>query len=441
MKLKLKRLFTALILPAAMLLAAGCGSDPTPYEVNDKEGYSVSVKYDANGGYFDTNTSVITDSFNLSDMKKNADGTVSIALLAPDDARRGSSNSFTPSNGGHFLAGFYSDRSESKDAEGKTFYSYSGLWDFEKDTLKVDASKSYSASEPVMTLYAVWIPMFKVDFYNLDDGALVDSFTFNPTEKDAIALPRWDKESGCIIMNDFPKRSGYTFDGAFTDKEGESKVEGETLSHIGKINTENGTADNTTMNVYVSWQKGDIYHIYTAKQFASNYKAGGTYIIHEDLDFTDVIWPSALTTGSFSGRIEGNGHVFKNISVTQNDIGKTSFGLFGQLAEGAVVDSLTFENAKLTIKKGIRTAGSSYGLFAGLVSEKAELNSVSLKNSLLEIDSDCYFATDDYAMGIICGTGNADIPEDGVSCKVVGDNTDRLTVSVNNGAVEIKVNE
>lgn len=441
MKFKLKTLFAGLMIPAALLFAAGCGSDPTPYEVNDGKGYNVSVKYDANGGYFDTNTSVIMDSFNVSDLKKNEDGTVSIALLSPDDARRGSSNSFTPTNSGHFLAGFYSERTESKDKDGNTVYSYSGLWDFEKDTLKVDTEKSYSASEPVITLYAAWIPMFKVDFYNLEDGSFIDSYSFNPTEKEGVVLPKWDMESGTISMNDFPKRNGYTFDGAFTDKDGTDKVDAELLTHVGKVNAENGTADNTTMNVYVSWQKGDIFHIYSAKQFASNYKAGGTYIIHEDLDFTDVIWPSALTTGSFSGKIEGNGHVFKNVSVVQNDIGKTSFGLFGQLTDDAVIENLYFENTRLTIKKGIRTAGSSYGFFAGIVSEKAQLTDISFKDSVLEIDSACYFATEDYSLGIICGTGKTDIADDGIRCEVIGENPDRLTVTVADGVVEVKVNE
>ncbi|MBQ3081040.1 MAG: hypothetical protein IJC49_01140 [Clostridia bacterium] len=441
MKLKLKSLIAGLILPAAMLFAAGCGSDPTPYEVNDGKGYTVSVKYDANGGNFDTNTSVIMDSFNVSDMEKNPDGTVSIALLSPDDTRRGSSNSFTPSLGGHFLAGFYSERTEGKDAEGNTVYTYAGLWDFEKDVLKVDASKSYSAAEPVMTLYAAWIPMFKVNFYNLDDGKLLETYTFNPTEKDGLILPKWDTESGSISMNDFPKRTGYTFDTAYLDKNGQNKIDTELLYHSGKVNTENGTAENPSMDVYVSWTEGDIYHIYTAKQFAANYKAGGTYIIHEDLDFTDIIWPSALTTGVFSGKIEGNGHTFKNVTVVQNDIGKTSFGIFGQLADGAEVTGVTFENAKFTVKKGIRTAGSSYGLFAGSVSEKATVKDVVFKDSVLEIDSGCFFATDDYSLGTVCGTGNADIDDSGIRCEVVGENPDRLTVTITDGAVDIKVND
>lgn len=441
MKFKLKTLFAGLMIPAALLFAAGCGGDPTPYEVNDSKGYSVSVKYDANGGIFDTNTSVIMDSFNISDMEKKADGTVDIALLSPDDARRGSSNSFTPTYAGHFLAGFYSERTESKDADGNTVYTYGGRWDFDTGLLTVDTTKEYSSAEPVMTLYAAWIPIFEVNFYNLENGELLESYTFNPSEKDGLTLPEWSTETGSINMNDFPKRNGFTFDSAYMDADGAEKIETATLAHCGKIDLESGTATDTSMDIYVSWLEGDIYHIYTAKQFADNYKASGTYMIHEDLDFTDVIWPSALTTGNFSGKIYGDGHVFKNISVTQNDNSKTSFGLFGQVAEGAYIEGVAFENASLTIKKGIRTAGSSYGLFAGVVSDRATVKDVSFTNSSIAIDSGCYFGTEDYTVGVVCGTGSTDIDDSGISCAAVGDKPERLTVTVADGTVSIKVNE
>ncbi len=441
MKFKIKSFIAGLILPAAIILAAGCGADPTPYEVNDDKGYTVSVKYDANGGIFDTNTSVIMDSFNISDMEMKSDGTVDIALLSPDDARRGSSNSFTPSFGGHFLAGWYAERTETQDSDGEKSYVYSKPWDFETSLLTVDADGKYSSSEPVMTLYAAWIPLFKVSFYSLEDGALIDSYSFNPTEKEGITLPKWNKDSGAIDMNDFPKKTGYTFEAAYLNGEGTSKIDGEVLAHNGKVNLENGTAENTEMSVYLSFVEGDIYHIYKAEQFAANYKAGGTYIIHEDLDFSDVIWPSALTTGSFGGKIAGGGHVFKNISVLQNDNSKTSFGLFGQVSETATITDICFETASITIKKGIRSAGSSYGTFAGTVADGAEISGVSFKNSVLSIDTGCYFGTEDYTVGLVCGTGSADIDSSGISVSTVGDKPDRLTVTVNDGTVSITVNE
>lgn len=441
MKLKIKTLLAGIILPAAMLFAAGCGASPTPYEVNDGDGYTVSVRYDANGGTFDTNTSIMTDSFNISDMKKNDDGTVDIALLAPDDARRGSSNSFTPTYSGYFLAGFYSERIEGKDESGNLVYSYGGRWDFESSVLKVDSGKEYSAEDPVMTLYAAWIPLFKLNIYNLNDKKLYKTLSFNPTEKDAITLPCLDSEGVSFVMNDIPQNSGFTYNGAYLDAEGKEKVEGEKLVHHGRVLLESGTAENASMDLYVSWLEGEIYNIYTAEQFVSNYNPNGTYIIHNDLDFTDAIWPSALTTGSFSGKIEGNGHSIKNVSITQNDNSKTSFGLFGQIGTDAAISDISFENATVTIAKGIRVPGSSYGMLAGVVSDGAGLKDVSLKDCVLAIDAGCYFGTDDYSIGTVCGMGNTDIDASGVQCTVIGDNTERLTVTTRDGNVTVTVNE
>lgn len=441
MKNKLKTMLTGILLPAALLFAAGCSGDATPYEKNNDDGYTVSVKYDSNGGIFDTNSSVIMDSFNISEMKKNADGTVDIALLDPNDAKRGANNRFSPTNANHFLAGYYSNRTESLDENGNTVYSYSNLWDFDNDLLKVDSSKKYSADEPVMTLYAVWIPYYKVDFYNIENKELIGSMSFSPLEKEELLLPIWDPQSGAIKMNDFPKKEGYTFDSAFLDEKGENRIEAETIPHSGKINYENGTAENSSMKIYVSLLEGEIFHIYTAAQFVSNYKPNGTYIIHEDLDFADTIWPSSLTTGSFEGKIVGNGHIFKNINVTQNDNAKPRFGIFGQIGEKAVISDLSFESTTVTIKKGIRTQGSSYSFFAGLISEGSNISGVSFKECTLAIDSSVYFFTDDYSIGLVCGMGNTDISAEGISCEVVGDNPERLEISVVDGEVNVDIKE
>ncbi len=221
MKNKLKTMLTGILLPAALLFAAGCSGDATPYEKNNDDGYTVSVKYDSNGGIFDTNSSVIMDSFNISEMKKNADGTVDIALLDPNDAKRGANNRFSPTNANHFLAGYYSNRTESLDENGNTVYSYSKLWDFDNDLLKVDSSKKYSADEPVMTLYAVWIPYYKVDFYNIENKELIGSMSFSPLEKEELLLPIWDPQSGAIKMNDFPKKGWAIEDGILKVNKGD----------------------------------------------------------------------------------------------------------------------------------------------------------------------------------------------------------------------------
>ena len=74
-----------LLLTAVLTLITGCSAEDTPYQVNDRENFTVSVRFDANGGWFTTNTSVIVNSYDISQIKADADGKVRVPLLAPDD--------------------------------------------------------------------------------------------------------------------------------------------------------------------------------------------------------------------------------------------------------------------------------------------------------------------------------------------------------------------
>ena len=170
MKLKIKATVLALLGLATITFMTGCGDEKSPYETNDSDKYSVSVKYDANGGTFTTNTSVIVDSYNIDDLKENKNGQAEIALLSPDDS--------------------------SRDEDGNTVYSYSGKWDFENDLLEVDPTKEYSAKEPVLTLYAAWVPLFEIEFYSFDSGEYMDGISYDPTVTTEIQVPAWDEETG-----------------------------------------------------------------------------------------------------------------------------------------------------------------------------------------------------------------------------------------------------
>ena len=88
MKRTMKAILLSLLLLTTVAFAAGCSKEESPYQINDAENYTVSVKFDANGGFFTTNTSVIVDSFDLSQLEKNSDGQAQIALIAPDSSYR-----------------------------------------------------------------------------------------------------------------------------------------------------------------------------------------------------------------------------------------------------------------------------------------------------------------------------------------------------------------
>ena len=432
MKLNIKAMALAALLLVTLIFVTGCAQEQSPYERNTMEGYSVSVKYDANGGFFTTNTSVIMDSYDFSQLPKDGSGNAQVALLAPEDSRRGN-DAFAAINSGYFMAGWYTERTETADG-----YVYSGKWDFENDLLTVPAGEGTSAEEPVLTLYAAWVPLFQIEFYDLESGEFLQSYTFDPNLESEILVPALNEETGAVEMYRFPERSGYTYREAFYDAEGTQKVETAALVHSGAVNYETGTAENPVMKLYVAWDEGEWYHIYNVEQFLDNASVNGSYVIHEDLDFEGEIWPSCLMYGNFSGTIQGNGHTFRNISIEQTNNSKVNAGLFGRLAEGASITDLALENVTFTIKAGTRVAGTCYGLFAGTISGETTLENITIADSCLQIDSGCYFGVDDYTIGLLSGMGSANIDTSGITCQGSGDNAESVVLTVADGEVTVE---
>ena len=439
--MKRKALLAACLLLVTMLFLNGCAPNKTPYELNDLDNFTVSIKYDANGGLFTDNTTVITDSYNIADLAPNDQGQVQIALLPPDDPGRGT-DAFAPRNNGYFLAGWYSSRLETTDEAGNITYSYEGKWDFENDLLSLDPNGSYTASKPELTLYAAWVPLFEIELYALDSGEKVSSMTFDPTVAEEVLIPAWDETTGTVKMNGFPEREGYTFNGLFYDELGSQAVSTASVSHPGTVDTSTGTATDISMKLYVDYLEGDWYQIYNAEQFADNASLKGNYILHADLDFSDEIWPTNLMYGNFTGTIEGNGHTIKNIDLRQKNNSKVNAGLFGNLTEDAKLNNVIFDHASFTIEAGTRVKGTSFGLLAGTISDGAVLTDVQVTNSVLKIDSGCYFGADDYSIGLICGMGSdTRLDHSGITCTAVGDAPDTVDITVNGNTVTVVIGE
>ena len=425
---KLMKIALVTLLLLSTVFFAACSKETTPYDENDAAGYTVSIRYDANGGFFATSTSVIMDSYNISGMSAGSNGMVSLGLLAPEDSRRGSSDTFAATKNGYFLAGWYTERTETTDSEGNTVYTYGNKWDFSADVLEVDPSKTYTASEPVLTLYACWVPMFEIQFVSLGTEEVLSTYSFNPLTAGDIQVPHWDTETGAMKMYRFPENKGYTFNGAYYDADG-TKPATDVLEHSGTI-LENGTAVGHIMKVYVDWLEGEWFHIYTAEQLRKNASASGHYILEADLDFSDVNWPSAFATGNFTGSIQGNGHTIKNVNFEQTKMDAENTGLFGTLQASSKIEDVIFENVTFTVKKGFNRA-ANYGLLAGSIYEGAQLVNVQIKNSALLIDSGARFASSDYAIGLICGAGNpSQVINAEISVAVTGNNPEKYTITV-----------
>lgn len=431
MKLNRKAIVTVFLLLVCAVFVAGCTGDKNPYTVNDQQNFTVSIKYDANGGLFTTNTSVIVDSYNISQLP-STNGNAQLALRSPDDPSRGN-DAFTPVNSGYFLAGWYTSRTEQ---DGQILYS--GRWDFASDRLTVDTNGNYTSSEPVLTLYAAWVPLFEIEFYDRTTGELLDTLRYNPTNQNQISVPAWSTETGAIEMYDFPEKKGYTFLNAYYDAAGTEPVDTQFVQNLGEVDLTTGTGINSTMKLYVDWMEGEWYHIYNVEQFLDNANLNGNYVLHADLDFTDKIWPTVLMYGNFAGSIQGNGYTISNVNVTQTNGSKTNAGLFGQLTESAAITDVTFENVTFTIKAGTRMMGTNFGLLAGTISDGSTLTNVRITNGLLQIDSACYFGVDDYSIGLVCGMGNAGAVTGDVTCKAVGDAPESLQIQISGNSVTVE---
>ena len=221
---------------------------------------------------------------------------------------------FEVSKTDYFLAGWYKEKTPRVGENGEPLddfgvptsssgrpqgYVYSGKWDFEKDKLEIDPSKSYTSSESVLTLYAAWVPYFNFEFYaqNSDKSAfeLIDTY-----QMISVNVPEWNKDTGRIDMFKFPEIEGKTFDSAYLS---EDMTEAVTGVISGSVDYEKGITTTSTVKIYTKWLEGAWYKIYTAKQFYDNSRVAGNYIICADLDFSSTTWSPTLTKGAFTGTI------------------------------------------------------------------------------------------------------------------------------------------
>lgn len=450
MKKRMKLLTAAGLILLLGLCCTACGNEwDAPYPALDDEGYTVSVKYDANGGVFaGTNNVTVVDVFNPDNAKTNAKGEKEFSLLSPDDPLRGKESAFSISRNGYIFVGWYTERTLRVDGSGNALdeygiptsasgreqgYVYKNRWDFDKDVLTVAADAKTSSDTPVMTLYAAWVPYYVFELY-APDATTGEMTLYDTAQMVSLEVPSWNDKTGKMDMGNFPKREGMTFDSAYLDAEMKTPLT-ETLT--GTIDYETGVSTKSTFKVYTRWTEGTWFKIHTAEQFIQNSRIDGSYIICADLDFSGMAWNAGLSKGVFTGTILGNGHTFSNINAIQTDISQSRGGLFGALDGNARVEDLTFENVTYTLNVGSRVAAPTFGLLAGTIAETTTLSDVTVSGSLLISDA-CY-PSDEYQIGLLSGngvTGGVDLTE--ITCSVTPEASEKLSLTVNaDGSVEL----
>lgn len=441
-KFKLIALIASAI--AVLCILTGCSQWELPYEGLDREGYTVSVRFDPCGGAFANTENVqVIDVFSLADAQTDTSGNYLLKLITPDDSRRGD-RAFGVSKNGCFFAGWYTSCEPRTDEAGNPLdcygvptsesgleqgYVYDGLWDFNEDRLSVPAG-SYSSEEPVLTLYAAWIPYFNFEFYVKNAQGGYD--LYDSEQLISLTLPEWNTETGKIDMKDFPAIDGKTFVAAFLD---EAQTQPASGNITGEIDYEHGVSATEKIALYTEFAEGEWYRITSAKQFAAT-KLGGCYYIEADLDFTGVNWSAALAGGAFTGKIYGNGHKFSNVTFIQADNSKVSGGLFGSIASGAVIKDVVFENVSYTLSAGSRMQSPVFGLLCGTLSDDAVLENVRVENASFVISGDIY--PQEYTLGTIIGSGsNRGIDISGIKVSLAEGADAKISITTDNSTGEI----
>lgn len=229
MKKIIRLLVLAVVLVATLCCLSACKTWKDTYVQLAEEGYDVIVRYDTTDGKVaNIQGTVIKDVYSTVGRELNRDGTVDIKLYAPDDKIRGVDGKGNPkikiTKDDHTFIGWYTNRELRTDANGNPLdeygqlcsetgreqgYIYSGFWNFENDTLKVDPNNKTPDGEYTLTLYAAWAPKVTYEiYYEFVDYGVSGEFGGSDTpylsvQKLQLTIPKWN-DSGKMKIGHFP---------------------------------------------------------------------------------------------------------------------------------------------------------------------------------------------------------------------------------------------
>ncbi len=400
------------LLAAVLLLAAAMGlsscEEKSRFDELNERGYTLTVAYDASGGLFSDTKSTLYDAYNPTE-------TPSFKLVDPESRLRDDTNPIRVTNPGHFLVGWYTERTPIDESDLSKGYTYSGRWDFDSDVYTVEAGKTYDANDVTLTLYAAWLPYYSFEFYYVDEGnepvqftqekadGTTSPYTYSGIE---LKLPYYKTGAASYSMERFPKREGYTFVAAYSDAACTTPYTAD-ITGLYDLETAASSCD-STVKIYTKWKAGDWYRISSAEQLIECAKPDGCYDIVCDLDFEGLKWPKDFYEETFTGQIRGNGHKISNIDASVTTNGLDGYGLFSSIGEGAVLSDVTFENVKLTLNPRSVKKNVCVGLLAGKCADSAVFTDVSVSGSLLFGDKGANFkagANNVPRLGLVSGSG------------------------------------
>lgn len=278
MNKKIKLLILICVLALFCLFLVSCSDNRNPpYEKYDKDGYTVSVKYDSNGGYFGSSGNLcLLDTYKYSELPDGANGKKEVYLIDPNSEWRVSdsgdkANQYNIADSvveGCFFAGWYQERTpvldsetgEHKKDEFKNYmYTYSGYWDFDKPYL-IDADPSkYSANNPVITLYAAWVRTPTIKIYEKIDGVDVQIATYdiksaNTEGQNIVKMPYFTlNDKGIHSLNFADLDDARIF---VADESTDTSIDIETDTNEGTESDENGNETNEAGSIGKKYKWG-----------------------------------------------------------------------------------------------------------------------------------------------------------------------------------------
>ena len=420
------------------IIWAVVGGNDSFYSDYNKDGFSVRVTFDSNGGTFKGSDSSVIDLYKADNIGEDG-----IKLLAPDDTRRDKNNALTVTKAGYFLAGWYTERTLIDENNPELGYTYSGKWDFENDRLVINSDEDYSAEESALTLYAAWVPYYNFEIYAKDaDGNMVIVANASAIN---LTIPEWAEGDVTLNLDNFPAREGYTLSGVYYDEAMTEKVVG-TPNEAGNKNYISGQWDEAsatsltpTIKLYTTWQDGERYRIYTTDDLKKNADPNGYYEIYADLDFTGTEWPSAFSNGKFNGKIFGNNHKITGVSFESNSRSRIANGMFSALGENAYIENLKLENITHTINLMSVASGASFGLLAGTADNGATFKNVQIGGKILIGDNCASLAGGtDYVISKVIGNGTVSGVTDSITVEKVNPGNNAFGIKVeDDGTVSI----
>ena len=402
---KRKTILIACAAVAAVVLIVGIivaivKGNKSYFDDYEKEGYTVSVTFDSNGGTFKGSDSSIVDLYNPANIGEDG-----LALLAPDDIRRDKNNIMQVTNPGYFLAGWYTTRTPIDENDLSKGYTYSGKWDFENDRLLIDGNGRYSAEQSVLTLYAAWVPYYTFEIYTNDESG--NSYLLSTVSALNLTIPEWHDGDVTLDMDNFPVREGYTLESVEYLDTNIIENETETKKTItGQWDEATATSLTPTIKLHTEWAEGKTYKIYSVEDFIKNADTEGYYELYADLDFSDAEWPAAFQNGKFNGKIFGKKHTISGVSFESTSRSRLTNGLFSAFGENAYIENVKFEDITHTIDLMAVAQDATFGLLAGTAGEGARFKNVTLSGKLIFGDNCAALAgSDSFTIKTVIGNG------------------------------------